>query len=337
MHLNPQKQRLYRSQFLKPQKNQLGSRKRWTFGKKGTKIILPGQKEKKKLPKDLYHTLEQSRQALIFEEMKESFFKLKNNKDTLNEDLSARAPYVERIHIIEPCVRQIYFVRNLHRVPHYSKKMGEIEGFLRKCKSLSVKVYVYVSERSYLKDKFITVLNTNTKEWTPDIDDLYGKIRLKDLQEEHLEKIEDKSRGNFQVCAGFSTQNFTKYSENGISRPKLSKISVEPLIEESMIVISKLCDVLQSQGYISGDIFNSFQRNQEFSNTLNIENKVEGFTVATNDEKNQSLRCHVDPFNCTSDAYNGVFAASLYQGLRRVVSLAYGRKSCSDFLARRSR
>ena len=279
------------------------------------------------------------RQVLVFEEMRQSFETMKAKRKSLQASLfeSPRISHVKCLHIIEPSLKQIYFVHNLDRVPHYSIYFKDMANFVVKCEEHLLENKIYKGYRSYVKNNWMTVINFNTNEWTKEIDEIFNSIKFRNLKKNLNNIAKNEPRNNLQICAGFSTQSYSEYTKSDISRPMLLKDTKNPIILDTMDRLSKLCDQLYDEKYFDSIPFNNKERNKTFSYSILESNRLEGFTVASNSSNNELLACHVDKHNCTISDYNGVIAASQYDGTSRVVTLGYGRRSCSEYFERKKR
>lgn len=239
-------------------------------------------------------------------------------------------------HIIDLCEKQIYFLKNLHITPHYTISTDQVNTFKEKCIYQKMKVQHYQCGMSHFND-FLIIINYNTRHWSSEVNDLFKNIQFDVLQNMFLTEKRDKNRNNYQKSFGFCNQSFTAYTKKNISQPKLYTNTLEPIIIETMELLTAILNKLKKLGYISKDEFDSSYRNKIFAQQMSLVNCIEGLTVASNDISHK-LKDHVDTKNCAQTNYNGVIGVCLIQNQnRRTVLLGYGKKVCYDYMLRRSR
>jgi hypothetical protein len=232
-------------------------------------------------------------------------------------------------HIVFPCSKQIYFLKNLHVHSHFSISSDDIVAFVKDSRMNKViyELNFYSSYKSYMND-FIVIINYGTKAWTHEIDEYYGKIGHSNLPKllETYNAKRDAKRDNIQKSFGFSSQSYTTYIESCTPKPRLLKGTLDAPIISLMESLSCLFLFLSKKYTIFGeDNFNNQERNLHFSKTISSENIFEGFTICLQNFED-CLGHHIDQNNCRSKEYSGVFGASaILEGKKRTVILGYGK------------
>lgn len=235
--------------------------------------------------------------------------------------------YVVNRHMVFPCLKQIYFVKDLHVHKHYSIPFKNLSKFLEDSQTSNYlkEIYFYSSHMSYMND-FIVVINHNTTMWSKNISLLHDNLNLPSLVHiltQHKSKIDPK-RNTVQQSFGYSSQSYTTYKETSLPKPRLLKGSQNSQIVNAMENLSDMLKFLKKENILDANIFNNALRNNKFSQSISFKNIFEGITLCLQ-SSSESLGSHIDQNNCKDNKYNGVLGVSLIKGRDRIVILGYGK------------
>jgi len=244
-------------------------------------------------------------------------------------------------HIVFPCSKQTYFLKNLHVHSHSSISSDDIVAFVKdsRMNKIIYELNFYSNYKSYMND-FIVIINYGTKEWTHEIDEYSGKIgysNLPKLLETYNAKRDAKKRDNTQKSFGFSSQSYTTYIESSTPKPRLLKGTLDAPIISLMESLSCLFLMLSQKNIFGKENFNNQKRNLHFSKTISSVNIFEGFTICLQNFED-CLGHHIDQNNCRSTEYSGVFGASaILEGKKRTVILGCGKNVALKYFEKLNR
>jgi hypothetical protein len=274
-------------------------------------------------------------QILVFDEVIMNTPRNKKEKWLKNTNLTKWDHIYER-HVIFPCKKQIYFVKDLHIHNHFSIKSDNLFALVNKlCTEKKMRrVHFYSSYKSY-KNEFILIINGGSSEWTDDIEDLHNELnlvhtaRVINLHDNDV----DPKRNNIQRSYGFSSQSYSTYKETSVPKPRLLKGTNNSVLVEKMDCLSKLIVLLKDKKLIKQNVFSDPIRNSLFSNLISPDNVLEGMSICLQ-ECDECLVSHTDSNNCKSSEYNGVLGVSTISCNTRIIILGYGKNVAIKYCQR---
>jgi len=285
--------------------------------------------------------------VFVYEELHEDFAVRVPNLSLNNCDYEgglhpSRLPAIKAVHLIFVSHCQVIVARRLHMTPHYSVAPADVESIHSIAKGANIPVREYVRSQSYVNPAgFIRVYNYDTPEFAA-IEPIFSCIPFEDT-EKVVGQSKAGSRGNRQVCVGFSTQDLNHRDESSVVIPGVNKDTRKAL--PSLVALSALAKHL--------DVFpippsaENEDRQNRFARSIHPENILEGATIAINDEKSSLTLCHPDSSNCQQPGFDGSIIVSRLGMVQdsasegdilwvpqRVVKIGYMRKPCADYQAR---
>jgi hypothetical protein len=302
---------------------------------------------------------------LVFEEMLDTFTPTTKMKYSggIHKD---RIKHIKCIHVIQPAECQVYWVRKLHVVPHYSIYPSQLKQFKDDLKShgfdLSTQLITYDNDRSYVNpDSLVNVVNFNTLEF----DEFKEYFEVLDFEHAAVCALTEDtcSRGNHQLCGGVTHQSITAtHEETGVKQPRFFKSATNSKVAQSMADLTTLasCYKLPSMDKALFEYQNTSKqgrtdRRSIFAEMIHKDNCFEGISFIlyksgksenSDDWDSWITRTHVDSANSKADGLDYLFSASRcvadYDGiakrespnLKRICIVGYHRKSVDDFFRR---
>ena len=130
---------------------------------------------------------------------------------------------ITRVHLVHPCRRQLYAVKNLNGHPHYSISPDNLCLFREHCSIIfdDISTLVeYPANNSYNDDEFLKVWNEGTPEFS-EFSELFDTLKLRDdllaiLSASAKQGTLDGNRNNCQISHGYSAINLKKCCKDGI-------------------------------------------------------------------------------------------------------------------------
>jgi hypothetical protein len=288
---------------------------------------------------------------LVIQEMKPEFvqspdcgktnFKYQGGLHPLHSDS------ISRVHLVHPCRRQLYAIKNLNGHPHYSISPDDLSLFREHCSLIldgGVSSLVeYSPNESYDDNDFLKVWNEGTPEFS-EFSELFDALKLREsllgiLFSSAKNGKVDVSRNNCQISHGFSGLNQKKCSKDGVheAMPQMNKGTME--VAPYLVAMSDLARFLKL------DFVRILNRKSEqlhldmFARTIDLENLFPGCTIGFYRDLHQLLTIHTDNYNCAREGHNVQMVASeTFAGIddtkQRVFFAAYGRSCCQQYLDR---
>jgi hypothetical protein len=169
--------------------------------------------------------------VLVVQEMKPEFvksclpgktnFKYQGGLHPLHSDSIAR------VHLVHPCRRQLYAIKDLHGHPHYSISPDDLSLFRKHCSLLldsDSSLVEYSASLSHDDDPFLKVWN----EGTPEFQEFAGLFKSLELRKSLLHILLSSAkhanvndgRNNLQASFGVSSLNTRRNVSDGIHEAK---------------------------------------------------------------------------------------------------------------------
>jgi hypothetical protein len=286
---------------------------------------------------------------IVVQEMNDEFLFAKHAKRYLKYQGGLHPLHsasIRRVHLIHPCRRQLYCVKNLHSHPHYQIRPRDLRLFLKHCTAVlpdDSAVIEYSPSLSHDTDDFMKVWNDETPEFSK-VKPFYEALQLRQsllgiLLESVNSKTVDGTRNNVQVSFGVSSLNLKKNAADGVFEAKPQMNHGTEKVANHLAVMSELARALQLE-FI--DILESDQENEHldtFARTIHKRNVFPGCTIGLYISFEQLLSMHTDDHNCPREGHNVQMVASeVFEGddrnLQRIFFATYGRSCCHQYLVR---
>jgi hypothetical protein len=253
---------------------------------------------------------------------------------------------IERVHLVHPCRRQLYAMKDLHGHPHYSISPYDLPLFRKHCSLIldsDSALVEYSASLSHDADPFLKVWN----EGTPEFQEFAGLFNCLELRSSLLNILfstakpgtVNDSRNNLQASFGVSSLNTRRNVSGGIHEAKPQMNTGTEKIASYLVAMSDIARALKLDFV---DILSSKSEKSHldmFARTIDLENLFPGCTIGFYRDLHQLLTIHTDNLNCTREGHNVQLVASkTFVGAegtkQRVFFAAYGRSCCQQYLDR---
>jgi len=211
---------------------------------------------------------------------------------------------------------------------------------------------MYMSNKSYTNNEFISIYNWNTKEYTDKMKEFAKEIKWQQVYNDikTYTTLEDEKRGIPQMNISYTGRSYDKKYDilvEGVMKPTISCKKSTKHSLNNMITLSKL--LIHMKG---SSCFMDEDRNTLFANKVPLKfakkdiislttaeelaktQILEGFTSCLSN-KDKLLQCHVDIDNDRKIGYDAVICFNKQiiadQKIQRIALLGYGKNVVLNF------
>ena len=249
---------------------------------------------------------------------------------------------ISRVHLVHPCRRQLYAVKNLNGHPHYSISPDNLSLFREHCSLIldeKSSLVEYSANYSYDDNEFLKVWNEGTPAFY-EFSELFDALKLRDallaiLFASAKQGTVDGTRNNCQISHGYSGINQKKCCKDGIHEAMPQMNTGTKDLAPYLVAMSDIARFLKL------DFVRILNRKSEkkhldlFARSIDLKNLFPGCTIGFYRDLHQLLTMHTDNSNCTREGHNVQMVASeTFLGVndtkQRIFFAAYGQSCCQQ-------